>query len=322
MLVSAAWLVCGSAVASGDWSGRTLNASLTTRSAVACSRCRWRHQNLVNARRQAGLRGALNLFAWRSASRLRATLDSADANADAWDDDDAAAAAAAAEDGKHEDGGAEESTDTGERTFHDIPETWLPLEELQKRIRKVKQSDEDADKDADRTRDIVASDQGERRSVFEVEATIVEGEEAFYDPGKEVYVLVFRSAPRGAGIYSLRLGDEDIILAFERDVEATHYAHLLAAQEFPEAEVEKLRIAQVYEFCEQTGLRMGLVPSGMMIVPPQDNMPGYERYFRDAPENGPPDREYAGEFSERQLNELKRRLGRLVDEGPDKAGDA
>jgi hypothetical protein len=177
---------------------------------------------------------------------------------------------------------------------------------------------EDSKKDQNRAQDASNRDKGERRSIFEVEATVVEGEETLYDPQKEVYVLVFRSSPRGDGIYSLRLGDEDIILAFERDAEALHYAHLLASQEFPEAQVEKLRVAQVYEFCEQTGLRMGLVPSGMMIVPPQDNMPGYERYFRNAPENGPPDREYVGELSERQLNELKRRLGRLVDEGSGK----
>lgn len=201
----------------------------------------------------------------------------------------------------------------GERPLHQIPGTSLPLEELQKRIQQMKQTRASADSPEDAARDQTTRAGNSERSVFEVEATVVEGSQTPYDASKEVCVLVFRSSPRGDGIYSLRLGDEDIILAFERDVEAIRYARLLAAQEFPEPHVEKLQIGEVYAFCEQAGLRMGLVPSGMMVIPPEDNMPGYERYFRDAKDQGPPDREYVGELTERQLNELKNRLGRLVD---------
>jgi hypothetical protein len=129
-----------------------------------------------------------------------------------------------------------------------------------------------------------------------------------------VYVLLFNVGTDNEGIHTLKLKQpeteddyQDVVLAFEEEDDATRFAVLLEAQDFPEAAVEGIDQEELEEFCESSGLGLQYVSEGMLAVPPSSNVDA-----TDWQEEGAVPRAEEPEPAMADLDEIKRRLERLL----------
>jgi hypothetical protein len=84
-----------------------------------------------------------------------------------------------------------------------------------------------------------------------------------------VYVLLFNARTDNEGIHTLRVDHEDIVLMFENEDDATRFAVMLEAQDFPEATVEAMDQAEIEAFCDDAGYGYKIVPEGSLAIPPE-----------------------------------------------------
>ena len=68
-----------------------------------------------------------------------------------------------------------------------------------------------------------------------------------------VFVLLFNARTENEGIHSISMGDRNVVLMFAEEDDATRYALLLEAQDFPEPAVEAIDQDEVEEFCKGSG---------------------------------------------------------------------
>jgi Protein of unknown function (DUF3110) len=129
-----------------------------------------------------------------------------------------------------------------------------------------------------------------------------------------VYVLLFNVGTDNEGIHTLKLKQpeteddyQDVVLAFEEEDDATRFAVLLEAQDFPAAAVEGIGQEELEEFCESSGLGLQYVSEGMLAVPPAVNVD-----TMDWQEEGAVPRAEEPEPAMADLDEIKRRLERLL----------
>jgi len=87
-----------------------------------------------------------------------------------------------------------------------------------------------------------------------------------------VYVLLFNPRTENAGIHSMRVGDRDKILMFKSEDDATRYALMLEAQDFPVPVVEEMAEDEVIEFCASQGFDYELLEEGVLVLPPETNL--------------------------------------------------
>lgn len=96
-----------------------------------------------------------------------------------------------------------------------------------------------------------------------------------------VFVLLFRDDSGNEGIHTLSIGDQNIVLMFEDEDDATRYALLLEAQDFMAPAVEEIDRQEIEDFCAGANYQSKLVPQGfipdndadrLMIVPPSSNL--------------------------------------------------
>ena len=96
-----------------------------------------------------------------------------------------------------------------------------------------------------------------------------------------VFVLLFNAGTENEGIHTIRMGDRNLVLMFEQEDDATRYALLLEAQDFPIPAVETIDRKEIEEFCEGVGYDCKLVPAGfvpqdevdrLLIAPPEANL--------------------------------------------------
>jgi hypothetical protein len=96
----------------------------------------------------------------------------------------------------------------------------------------------------------------------------------------QVFVLLFNAHTDNEGIHTLKTDEtidgqtvtQDVVLAFETEDDATRFALLLEAQDFPTATVEGLDLEELQEFCHSSGLALKFVPEGTLAVPPETNV--------------------------------------------------
>jgi len=97
----------------------------------------------------------------------------------------------------------------------------------------------------------------------------------------QVFVLLFNARTENEGIHTIRVGDRDLILMFEDEDDATRYALLLEAQDFPTPAIEAMDQQEIEGFCESAGYHFQLVPKGfvpesdderLLMVPPEVNV--------------------------------------------------
>lgn len=87
-----------------------------------------------------------------------------------------------------------------------------------------------------------------------------------------VFVLLFNARTENEGIHTIQVGERNKLLMFESEDDATRFALMLEAQDFPPATVERMDSDEVEEFCKGAGYDWELVPDGALAVPPESNV--------------------------------------------------
>lgn len=139
-----------------------------------------------------------------------------------------------------------------------------------------------------------------------------------------VFVLLFNVGTDNEGIHSLRMGDRDIVLMFEDEDDATRFALMLEAQDFPPATVEAVEEAEIKEFCDSVDYDTKFLSSGSLAIPPEttvetmnwqkdgqypdggDRVPNHES-TTDSSDNTTP-----SSLSETELDRLRSQLEKLL----------
>jgi len=123
-----------------------------------------------------------------------------------------------------------------------------------------------------------------------------------------VFVLLFNARTENEGIHTIQVGDRNKLLMFESEDDATRFALMLEAQDFPPATVEGMDSDEVEEFCESAGYDWELVPDGALAVPPESNVED-----TDWQEEGKkPQIESDGEIPDTELERIRRQFEGLL----------
>lgn len=131
-----------------------------------------------------------------------------------------------------------------------------------------------------------------------------------FDNVSSLWVILFTATADGSeGVYSLTVGDENIVLAFQQRSEAQRYALCLEAQDFPVPQVCELDTDELRQFCEEAGFRLGFVPSGSLISPPDESAIDDIDKWRG--ENDTKARDGTVGMSEEDIDIMKKRLDNL-----------
>lgn len=135
-----------------------------------------------------------------------------------------------------------------------------------------------------------------------------------------VFVLIFNPGTDNEGIHAEKIGNQNTILMFENEDDATRFSLMLEAQDFPAPAVESIEQSEIEEFCQSAGYDCKLVPEGALVVPPEANVdspdwdpnqpaeaqPRDDRSTEDVPDA--PD----SNLSASELEQIRRRLEGLL----------
>jgi hypothetical protein len=125
-----------------------------------------------------------------------------------------------------------------------------------------------------------------------------------------VFVLLYNARTENEGIHTIQMGqiDKVKVLMFESEDDATRYALLLEAQDFPVPTVERIDSEEVEEFCREAGYETELVKEGMLAIPPEANIDDTDWQS----EAVPPAEEEPSEIPDAELDSIRRRLEGLL----------
>ncbi|WP_017304874.1 DUF3110 domain-containing protein [Spirulina subsalsa] len=133
---------------------------------------------------------------------------------------------------------------------------------------------------------------------------------------KQIYILLINAGTDNEGIHSLQVGDRNKILMFETEDDATRYALMLEAQDFPVPTVEGFPFEEIEEFCQEAGYEWELVESGQLELPPEANVKrtDWELEQEKNAEASPfaPPSESEEEIPSEQLDAIRRQLEGLL----------
>lgn len=123
-----------------------------------------------------------------------------------------------------------------------------------------------------------------------------------------VFVLLFNARTENEGIHTIQVGDRNKLLMFESEDDATRFALMLEAQDFPPATVERMDSDEVEEFCQGAGYDWELVPDGALAVPPESNVETTD--WQEEGKNPPPESD--GDLPDTELDRLRRQFEGLL----------
>lgn len=139
------------------------------------------------------------------------------------------------------------------------------------------EEDEDEDEEIEFTvaydEDIMGAGEGKAEGVGVDEDSLRMLNDQF-DALDKLFVILFDTKGAEEGVYSLALDDVNIVLAFQEKEEALRYALMLGVQDFPQSKVSAFGAAELKKFCADSGFRLGLVPTGSLISPPDETVDG------------------------------------------------
>lgn len=123
-----------------------------------------------------------------------------------------------------------------------------------------------------------------------------------------VFVLLFNARTENEGIHTLKVDDQNVVLMFESEDDATRYGLMLEAQDFATPTIESFESEEIEEFCQGTGYECRLVPDGALAVPPEGNVDqtDWQPNGESAPSEKPT------EFSDSELEQIRRKLEGLL----------
>lgn len=87
-----------------------------------------------------------------------------------------------------------------------------------------------------------------------------------------VYILLFNARTNNEGIHTIQIGDRQKVLMFREEDDATRFAIMLEAQDFPEPTVEEIDSEEVKAFCEKADYDSELIEPGQLALPPEKNV--------------------------------------------------
>ena len=125
----------------------------------------------------------------------------------------------------------------------------------------------------------------------------------------QVYVLLYNVGTANEGIHTIQIGEQDMVLMFESEDDATRYAILLEAQDFLKPSVEKIDSQEIEDFCLQAGYQTKLVTEGMLEIPPESNVDNPDWSQEQSDSSGESE---ASEMSASELDRIRRRLEGLL----------
>jgi hypothetical protein len=120
-----------------------------------------------------------------------------------------------------------------------------------------------------------------------------------------VFVLLFNARTENEGIHTIQVGDRNKLLMFASEDDATRFALMLEAQDFPPATVEGMDSDEVEEFCESAGYDWEIVPDGALAVPPENNVEDTD-WQEDKPQLED------GELPDAELDRIRRQFEGLL----------
>ena len=118
-----------------------------------------------------------------------------------------------------------------------------------------------------------------------------------------VFVLLFNARTENEGIHTIRVGERNKVLIFESEDDATRFAGMLEAQDFPTATVESIDAEEIKEFCESADYDWELIPDGALALPPETNVEQTD--WR-------PEEQKPAEISDSELDSIRRKLEGLL----------
>jgi hypothetical protein len=137
----------------------------------------------------------------------------------------------------------------------------------------------------------------------------------------QVYVLLFNARTENEGIHTVRLGEQNLVLMFEDEDDATRYALLLEAQDFPAATVEGMDQEEIEEFCQSAGYEFQIVPKGfvpesdaerLLMVPPEANLEKTDWQAEQSQSDESESWESSESMQNEDLEQIRRKLEGLL----------
>ena len=131
---------------------------------------------------------------------------------------------------------------------------------------------------------------------------------------KRIYVLLINAGTDREGIHSLQMGARQTVLMFESKDDATRYALMLEAQDFPSPTIEAFPAEEIEEFCRDAGYEWKIIEEGNTerewLMPPEATVEEMT-WDEDAPplETSPEAEER--EMSDAELEAKRRQLDKL-----------
>jgi hypothetical protein len=135
-----------------------------------------------------------------------------------------------------------------------------------------------------------------------------------------VFVLLFNARTDNEGIHTIREGDRNKILMFESEDDATRFALMLEAQDFPTPTVEGMDDEEIKQFCQETGYICEIIPADSdLVIPPEINVeqPDWQADDKkdetgwETPQPSQESREKQ-ELSDSELDSIRRKLEGLL----------
>ena len=130
-----------------------------------------------------------------------------------------------------------------------------------------------------------------------------------------VFVLIFNARTENEGIHTVRVGDRNKILMFESEDDATRFALMLEAQDFPSPTVEEIDSEEVKQFCQSADYDWEVVSeSSGIVLPPETNVEETDWKLDSEVENTDPQPKAPEkeELSNAELDSLRRKLEGLL----------
>ncbi len=127
----------------------------------------------------------------------------------------------------------------------------------------------------------------------------------------QVYVLLYNVGTVNEGIHTIQIANQDMVLMFESEDDATRYSILLEAQDFMTPSVEKIDSQEIEDFCLQAGYQTKLVTEGMLEIPPETNVDSTD--WNQTGKYSPPEESKSPEqVQSAELERIRRQLEGLL----------
>ncbi|MBW4669117.1 MAG: DUF3110 domain-containing protein [Cyanomargarita calcarea GSE-NOS-MK-12-04C] len=124
-----------------------------------------------------------------------------------------------------------------------------------------------------------------------------------------VFVLLFNAGTENEGIHTIRVGDRDKVLMFESEDDATRFALMLEAQDFPTPAVETMDAEEIKEFCQSANYDWEIIPENdALAIPPEVNVEKTDWQVDSQPDS----QEEKLEVADSELDSIRRRLEGLL----------